>query len=486
MGTSSARPEDLDRFAARSRGADDTLRGHKARLRSDYASFLDGTEWGVLDIHSLLAGFGSFIDYNEIDAKWVAKIAAAFRHAGSEGSIKTLPDSAIHASLKAAGLLGGRAHVTFDDPVAYGMPPTTGYANDPVNTASGNFVELEDDLPFDGLLSVLRFTRIYNSRSEHCGAFGPGWSSWADARLHPRADGAEYVGPDGQRALFPRMGDGYGRVLGIAGLVEPGESGLVLHWFGGERWAFDEAGLPARITRGPGTDIRVTHEDGRLAGLRHVGGREVRVHWAGERIEALECSDGRTVTSRYDAAGDLLQADGAAGPRHYELGDAGRVLSVTDADGVVEVANAYDEQGRVLRQLSPFGRNTVFGYLPGHVTVTSDETDGPTNVFVHEARARLLTLLAGDETRITFSYDSHGNPVAVTDRKGAVLVQEWDERANLKRPVMPTGVEFTFTYDDEDRVVDVTASTGAAFHHAYEDAERSPVEIRDAEGGITR
>ena len=150
MGTSSARPDDLDRFATRSRGADDTLRAHKGRLRSDYASFMDGTEWGVLDIHSLLAGFGTFIEYNEIDARWVARIADAFQRAGGDGSIKTLPDAAIHASLRAAGLLGGRQSVTFDDPVAYGMPPTTGYANDPVNTASGNFVELEDDLPFDG------------------------------------------------------------------------------------------------------------------------------------------------------------------------------------------------------------------------------------------------------------------------------------------------------------------------------------------------
>src|SRR4029079_1276710 len=97
MGTSSARPNDLDRFATRSRGADDTLRGHKGRLRSEYASFMDGTEWGGLDIHSLLAGFGTFIEYNEVDARWVAKIADAFRRAGGDGSIKTLPDAAIHA-----------------------------------------------------------------------------------------------------------------------------------------------------------------------------------------------------------------------------------------------------------------------------------------------------------------------------------------------------------------------------------------------------
>src|SRR4029079_1088667 len=164
MGTSSARPDDLDRFAARSRGADDTLRTHKGRLRSDYASFMDGTEWGVLDIHSLLAGFGTFIEYNEIDARWVARIADACQRAGGEGSIKTLPHAAIHASLRAAGLLGGRQSVTFDDTVAYGMPPTTGYANDPVNTSSGNFVEREDDLVFEGLTEALRISRVYNSR----------------------------------------------------------------------------------------------------------------------------------------------------------------------------------------------------------------------------------------------------------------------------------------------------------------------------------
>src|SRR3954462_15683485 len=277
MGTSSARPDDLDRFAARSRGADDPLRGHDKRLRSDYASFLDGTEWGVLDIHSLLAGFGSFIDYNEIDAKWGAKIAAAFRHAGGDGSIKTLPDSAIHASLKAAGLLGGRAHVTFDDPVAYGMPPTTGYANDPVNTASGNFVELENDLPFTGLARGLRIARVYNSRSDRIGAFGLGWSSWAGARLRPRPDGAEYEGPDGQRALFPRMGSGHGRVVGLNAFAEPLADGLALRWFDGQRWEFDDAGLPLRCDQGPGTEVRFRHDDGRLVELAHAGGRRLRV-----------------------------------------------------------------------------------------------------------------------------------------------------------------------------------------------------------------
>ncbi|MEA2222321.1 MAG: hypothetical protein QOH83_697, partial [Solirubrobacteraceae bacterium] len=486
MGTSSARPSDLELFATRSRSADDHLQTHAGRLRTTYGEFLDGTQWGTIDISSMLAAFADWLDWNEIDAMWVARIAKTFRAAGGNGAIKTLPDAAIHASLKAAGLLGGRKSITFDDPIAYGMPPTSGYTNDPVNTASGNFVELENDLPFSGLAAGLQFHRMYNSRSDRVGAFGPGWSSWADARLRSRPDGAAYEGPDGQRALFPRMGDGYGRVIGVRALVEAGDAGLVLHWFGGERWTFDEAGLPIRVERGPGTAVELEHEDGRLVELRHAGGKHTRVAWDGERIGALRCSDGRSVSYGYDEARNLVAADGAAGPRRYEVGEDGRVLSVTDADGVVEVANAYDEQGRVIRQLSPFGRHTMIGYLPGQVTVTGDENDGPANIYIHDDVGRLLAVIDGDDQRMSIEYDQWGNPVAITDRNGAVTLQEWDERGNLVRRVLPGGAEFTFTHDDEDRVLEVTASTGAVVRHAYEGDERSPAEVRDAEGGVTR
>ena len=101
--------------------------------------------------------------------------------------------------------------------------------------------------------------------------------------------------------------------------------------------------------------------------------------------------------------------------------------------------------------------------LPGRVTVTSDDTGGPANVFIHDAHGRLLSLQAGDETRMSFAYDAGGNPVAVSDRRGAVTVQEWDERANLTRRVTPTGAEFGFAYDERDRVLEVSASTGARF-----------------------
>ena len=487
MSTSSARPDDLDAFAAKSRAADDALRAHIEKLVAVYNEFRGGTSWGHFDATSLLNGFGEYIGWNETDAQWVARIAAAFRQAGGSGGIARLPDAAIQASLRAAGLDGDRGSVTFDDPVGFGFPPTSGYADDPVNTASGNFVALETDLSFTGLGESLRFTRTYNSRSNEVGAFGPGWSSWTTARLRPRPEGAEYEGPDGQRALFPRMGAGYGRVVGVNALVEPLASGLALNWFGGGRWEFDAAGRPVRVERGPGTEVVLRHDgDGRLVELAHARGKQIRLEWDGERIASAACSDGRSVDYGYDASGNLAEVGGSGGTRRYDVDEDGRVVSVTDADDVVEVVNTYDDSGRVLEQLSPFGRRTIFGYLPGRVTVTGDDSEGPTNTYIHDQNGRVLAIVDGNDERLSINYDEWGNPVAVTERSGAVTIQEWDDRARLVRRVLPTGAAFTFSHDDADRVLEVAASTGEVTRHSYDGDERSPVEVIDPEGGVTR
>ena len=48
-------------------------------------------------------------------------------------------------------------------PAIVGKPATSGYTNDPVNVATGNFIEEETDMAFSGAVSACAVTRMYNS-----------------------------------------------------------------------------------------------------------------------------------------------------------------------------------------------------------------------------------------------------------------------------------------------------------------------------------
>ncbi len=501
-GRSSADPDDLDGWVNSSRTLNGALPPHHSRLVSLQGEFSSTTKWGGFDASSLINGFGSYIGFNATDVQWVAAIAGMFRQADAGGGVSRLPDSVIAAGLRAAGLAGTRQSVTFDDAVAWGMPPTSGFANDPINTANGNFVEVEGDLGFGGLLATLGFDRTYNSRSDRVGPFGPGWASWASARLRAAPDGAHWEGPDGQRAVVPLTADGsrYRRVLGVRGLVVRSGDGLALDRFGGRRWEFDEQGRPAVVSDGPGTGVRFEYLGDVLSALVHELGARIEMEWAGERIGALVCSDGRRVDYHYDESGHLVEVEGPGGARRYEVDDAGRVSAVVDADGVAELRNTYDGDGRVLTQVSPHGRRTRFRYLPGRITIVDDLDGGPVNTYLHDASGRLVSAIDGHQGEQTTEYDLWGNPTVVTDRLGAVTVREWDERSRLTRRVLPGGAALTVVYDEADRVVETTlgpaagevSSNGsgpsavAVTRCRYDGADRIPSEVVDAEGGVTR
>jgi RHS repeat-associated protein len=384
---------------------------------------------------------------------------------------------------------GGQGSATLNDPVLQGVPPTSGYANDPVNTASGNFVETEVDLSFAGLLQAMQFNRTFNSRSDQVGPFGRGWASWATTRLRATPSGARWESPDGQQAVIPVSvnGAGYQRVLGIPGLVVPSGDGLALEWFGGSRWEFDAEGLPVRAVDGPGTQVRFAHEQGRLVELIHEGGRRLRLDWGGARIVGVACSDGRRLAYRYDESGNLIEADGGpSGVRRYEVDAQGRVLAVLDADDVVQMRNTYDSEGRVLAQVSAHGRRSRMRYLPGNVTIVDDEDGGPVNTYRHDEHGRLTAVVDGHGAELTKTYDRWGNPTTVTDRNGAVTVQEWDDRSRRVRQALPSGAVLTFSHDESDRLLEVAVSTGASTRFRYEGAERTPVEVIGPEGGVVR
>ncbi|QWL31149.1 DUF6531 domain-containing protein [Rathayibacter toxicus] len=486
-GVSSACPADLHAFARGYRELDVSLREKLDNLRGPLTDFTTRCQWGRLSADGVVAGCEQWLAANEQDARWADVLASAFAAAGGEGRVSSLANGAVMTALSSAGVSVRREDIVISPPQAFGAPPTTGYADDPVNTSTGNFLETEVDLGCVGASAMLRFARTYNSLDERLGAFGRGWSSEAEVCLRVADDGATMVLPDGREVVFARQGEGWDRASGESLWLGRRDGYLVVSGNDGREWVFSPGGTWLSASAGPGTRIEVERDDeGRLVVLRHERGRSIRVLWSGERIVALEASDGRRVQFEYDGV-CLVAATGPGGTRRYGWNPAGLVDTVMDAAGVVEVRNEYDQQGRVIAQISPFGRKTRYAYLPGRLTVVSDGDGTRSTTWVADARGRLVGVIDPNGRRQSMSYDGHGNLVSATERDGEVTVHAYDQRGRLVRTVTPSGADITVGYDECDRVTTVVTESGAVTEYEYPDAHsRNPCLITDPEGGRTQ
>ncbi|GAA0959436.1 DUF6531 domain-containing protein [Frigoribacterium faeni] len=482
-GASSARPENLRSFATGSSGLDTELNGKPASLRGKLTDFASRCKWGEIDASGLVTGFEKWLEANGQDVTWATTVADAFAAAGGEGAVSTVADSALAAALQSAGVSADRTVLAIDPPRAYGEQPTTGFTMDPVNTTTGNFLEPEHDLGFAGGSASLAVTRMYNSLDENVGLFGPGWSSVLETRLLIDDEGASFVGADGRQIRFPRSGAGWARGIGENRWLAEEDGLLVVRDNEGTRIDFSPSGRWVGQRGRRGTAVRVEREGDVVTRLVHERGRFVEIEHADGRVVVLRGSDGRRVEYEYDEHGRLVGVTTAEGTRRYGWNDAGLIATVTSAAGVTEVDNTYDERGRVVLQVSPHGRRVRFGYLPGRVTVVSDEDGTRSNTWSADAKGRLVGIVDSDDRRQSMSYDAHGNLVSATQRDGSVTVHGYDDRGRRTRTVTPAGADITYGYDDLDRVTTVVTESGGVVAYEYEGDDRNPSALEDPVGG---
>jgi RHS repeat-associated protein len=487
VGRTSARPDALDGYA----DAGDDMTAELATLLEtlvdEYATYASRPSDHPVDASGPLEALGAWARANADDDAWVRAVAAAFRHLDAQGLLDGaggVDESTLSDLLAANGVTTpDRSALTVEAAVLHGMPPTSGYAIDPVCTANGNFVEVEVDLELPVPGGRLRLERTYNSRRAALapGGFGPGWSSWDDAHVRVGDGGVLVHLPDGREAWFATTGgDGFARVAGIPAELVAADDGHELRWFGGATWRFGPDGRAATMVDRHGGRTDLERDDaGRLLALRHDAGAVIELRWDTDRIVAATGSDGRTTTYRY-ADGSLVQVErDHDGGMRYELAD-GRIVAVRDADDVELLRNTYDRDGRVTSQRGPHGRVATLTYRRG-VTEVGDDEDGPRSVHLHDANGRLIGLVDDHGHRMAKVYDLHGNPVVTTDREGRVTRQWFDARDRLVRRVHPDGGTETFTYDRLDRLVRETGPDGEVVRRYAGDAP-TPVEVTDATG----
>jgi RHS repeat-associated protein len=370
----------------------------------------------------------------------------------------------------------------------FGARLSSGYASDPVNTATGNLTETVIDLAFPDAVFGLDLTRTYNSLDATTGALGIGWVGGFAATVSEQTSGEVRLrDSDGRVVTFhPDGTGGYNRPEEMfADLARNPDGSFVLRYTSGVTAEFDPGGRLVRRVSWDGQTVTLAYAGGRLATATSSTGRSLAFTYDAQGLlTSVEAGDGRSVTYTYQDGMLRTATDPGGAVTTYDSNTAGRITRILGADGNPVITNAYDDRGRVARQTTPGGDQVDFAYdeAAGTTTVTN-QAAAVTVTYTHDAQGRLTSIDDPYGARLTKSYDAAGNLAAVTDRRGAEGSQEFDARGNLTERTLPGGLTETYGYDSADRLVTVTDESGVTTTFGYEGSERLPSSI--TRSGVT-
>ena len=501
MTVSSARPSAVRALSNTLANLGTSFDAEPGKLRSLASEFAAKCQWGTIDAENLISTFEAWNQSNANDKTWLGIVADTFEKYGSSGEVITVANSTLEGAISAAGVSTERHELKVPAPAVVGKPTTSGYVNDPVNVATGNFIEEETDMAFSGVVSACAVTRMYNSVAvfgQHAvsGVFGAGWSSNIESRVQLNAENAVWTMADGREVTFDRIvcedgTHGYARAPREAWWLEElpltqltGEDGsiadpslrYILHATGyetssllrisdnsGTQHIFSLTGVYLGMGAGAGTAVAyLRDEEGRVSAIVHQRGARINVEYTeGGLVGAIHSSRGQSVRYEYvtlDGRTHLCAVHGDAGTRRYEHDAAGLIHRVVASTGTVEVTNYYDPAGRITEQDTEYGRRVRYRYLPNGITDVANEDASYTNLWISDQYARLTAIVDAEGGRASYAYDDFGNRVSVVDRDGSRTTRYSDERGRIIREVTDEGAETLFAYDEHDRVVSVAMS----------------------------
>ena len=501
MTVSSARPSTVRALSGTLANLGTSFDAEPGKLRNLSTEFMVKCQWGSVDAENLISTFEAWNKSNANDKTWLGIVANTFEKYGSSGQIITVANSTLEGAISAAGVSTERHDLEVPAPAVVGMSTTSGYVNDPVNVATGNFIEEETDMVFSGVVSACTVSRMYNSVAvfgQHAvsGVFGAGWSANIESRVQLNVENAVWTMADGREVTFDRMiredgTHGYARapreawwleelpltqLMGEEGSIADPSLRYILHATGydassllrisdnsGTQHIYSLTGVYLGMSAGAGTAVAyLRDEEGRVGAIVHQRGARIDVEYTeGGLVGAIHSSRGQSVRYEYvtlDGRTHLCAVHGDAGTRRYEHDAAGLIHRVVASTGTVEVTNYYDPTGRITEQDTEYGRRVRYRYLPNGITDISNEDASYTNLWVNDQYARLTAIVDAEGGRTSYAYDDFGNRVSVVDRDGSRTTRYSDERGRIIREVTDEGAETLYSYDEQDRVVSVAVS----------------------------
>ncbi|MCB0130406.1 MAG: RHS repeat protein [Caldilineaceae bacterium] len=283
---------------------------------------------------------------------------------------------------------------------------------DPVNMATGNFIQEATDMQVPGVAGFdLVIKRTYNSFDDRDGVFGTGWSSLLDTRLRIANDGS----------VDARYGDGRGAYFVLNGDVyEPGQEGIFdeltyvapgfeLITVDQMTYEFDQQGYLMAYRDRHGNTITIERDgDHHITRIIDSGDRVFPVTYDGEHIASITDPIGRVLGYAYTDDNLAAFTDGNGGVHGYGYDGEHRLTQLTDPEGILFLQNIYDGEGRVVEQVDAGGSHSFITYSGDGTNTTTDNLGNQTR-YIHDDLNRVVQIEDALGQSVYYTYDDSYN-----------------------------------------------------------------------------
>ncbi len=348
----------------------------------------------------------------------------------------------------------------------------SGYAAEPVNTATGAYNTTETDASMPGLGVAFNFTRSYTSSNPYDGPLGTGWTDSLNVLIKTEGSNAVLYSEDGQQTTFTPNGEGgYTGGPGTRSVLttKPG-GGWVLTRQNGEKLTFNEEGQLLTKEDRNGDGLTLTYNgEGKLATAKDYAGREVKFTYNGAGLLAsMQLPLSREVKYAYNSSNQLTKVtDAEGGTTEYEYNAQGLLESVTNQDGHRIVDNTYEGSGRVAEQTNALGKTAKFSYAEGETTYT--DPNGGQWKYVYDGDV-LVEEINPTGAVTKYAYNADLDRTAVTDANGNTTTMTYNSAGDMLTKTAPLGGEQTWTYDALNDVTSYVDGDGHKTTYTYNSA----------------
>jgi len=376
-----------------------------------------------------------------------------------------------------------------------------------VDAITGAFSLQTTDLMLGGA-SPLAFGRFYNSLSTSTGILGPGWRDSYGYTLTRSDASVDLTTPEGLVFTFILDEDGMYLTPDNADFtLTQTANGYLLVYRDQTRLTFTAAGPTTyhvtTITPPTASTTTLTYSG---AGLTLVSNRSgtMKLTYASGRIIRVDDTAGRQVSYGYDPQGRLVSVtDADQRVTQYRYDSNNYLVQIVNGDGVAQVEQTYDTQGRVTQQfLAGQGTSTV-SVDPATQSTIISFPDGSTTTYTYDSAYRLTSIeddfghqtytyqddrltayqnQSGDVT--TYVYDPSGNITEVHYPDTTQALSTYNDRNQLTRVLRPDGTTVSSTYDSAGNLRDTTDALGNTTTYTY-NANHDLVSSTDTVGNTT-